>query len=170
MPPRKGIVKSGNAGNSSKSSREEATDTPKDDGKPPPLFPPGSKYPLSLLQERSDQSPVPRLRARSDNMTSIGAQKMVGKNPPSTLYGSRDIFCDMFVLIHLLAQARRRLGLCRYIDEDCTDQERSGTPICTHGAPSSLHLQIRLGSSTLGCNICSLSRMYTFGLLHITEM
>ncbi|KAH9996047.1 P-loop containing nucleoside triphosphate hydrolase protein [Russula vinacea] len=39
MPPRKGIVKSGNAGNSS-------------NGNPPPLFPPGSKYPLSLLQER----------------------------------------------------------------------------------------------------------------------
>ncbi|KAH8992445.1 P-loop containing nucleoside triphosphate hydrolase protein [Lactarius akahatsu] len=50
MPPRKGIVKSGNAGNSSKSLKE-ATDS-KDDGKPPPLFPPGSKYPLSLLQER----------------------------------------------------------------------------------------------------------------------
>lgn len=52
MPPRKGIVKSGNAGNSSKVSKE-ATDN-KDDGKPPPLFPQGSKYPLSLLRERSD--------------------------------------------------------------------------------------------------------------------
>ncbi|KAH9178563.1 P-loop containing nucleoside triphosphate hydrolase protein [Lactarius sanguifluus] len=51
MPPRKGIVKSGNAGNSSKSSKD-ATGSQKDDGKPPPLFPPGSKYPLSLLQER----------------------------------------------------------------------------------------------------------------------
>ncbi|KAI0295038.1 hypothetical protein BC826DRAFT_302175, partial [Russula brevipes] len=45
-----GIVKSGNAGNSSKSSREP--DSSKVDGSPPPLFPPGSKYPLSLLQER----------------------------------------------------------------------------------------------------------------------
>ena len=49
MPPRKGIVKSGNAGNSSKSAKETATQA---DGNPPPLFPPGSKYPLSLLQER----------------------------------------------------------------------------------------------------------------------
>jgi ATP-dependent RNA helicase DHX57 len=53
MPPRKGIVKSGNAGNSSKSkgfvpssSTAPGLDTP------PPLFPPGSKYPLSLLNER----------------------------------------------------------------------------------------------------------------------
>ncbi|KAF8265784.1 P-loop containing nucleoside triphosphate hydrolase protein [Lactarius quietus] len=51
MPPRKGIVKSGNAGNSSKSPKE-ATESQKDDGKPSPLFPSGSKYPLSLLQER----------------------------------------------------------------------------------------------------------------------
>jgi hypothetical protein len=51
MPPRKGVVKSGNAGNSSKPSKE-GVDVSKDDGKPPPLFPPGSKYPLSLLQER----------------------------------------------------------------------------------------------------------------------
>ncbi|KAH9008329.1 P-loop containing nucleoside triphosphate hydrolase protein [Lactarius hengduanensis] len=51
------IVKSGNAGNSSKSSKD-TPDSQKDDGKPPPLFPPGSKYPLSLLQERSDYSPV----------------------------------------------------------------------------------------------------------------
>src|SRR6266851_2361385 len=51
MPPRKGIVKSGNAGNSSKSSKE-TVDSSKVDGSPPPLFPPGSKYPLSLLQER----------------------------------------------------------------------------------------------------------------------
>ena len=57
MPPRKGIVKSGNAGNSSKSkglipssltpsSAAPGLDTP------PSLFPPGSKYPLSLLNER----------------------------------------------------------------------------------------------------------------------
>jgi hypothetical protein len=51
MPPRKGIVKSGNAGNSSKSAKEKET-IAQADGNPPPLFPPGSKYPQSLLQER----------------------------------------------------------------------------------------------------------------------
>lgn len=55
MPPRKGIVKSGNAGNSSKStvpsSSTPSSTTPGLDT-PPPLFPPGSKYPLSLLNER----------------------------------------------------------------------------------------------------------------------
>ena len=57
MPPRKGIVKSGNAGNSSKSkgivpsSSAPSTAAPGLDT-PPLLFPPGSKYPLSLLNER----------------------------------------------------------------------------------------------------------------------
>ncbi|KAI9508352.1 P-loop containing nucleoside triphosphate hydrolase protein [Russula earlei] len=51
MPPRRAIVKSGNAGNSSKSSKEVLVPS-KVDASPPPLFPPGSKYPLSLLQER----------------------------------------------------------------------------------------------------------------------
>ncbi|KAI0275281.1 P-loop containing nucleoside triphosphate hydrolase protein [Gloeopeniophorella convolvens] len=54
MPPKKGIVKSGNAGNSTKPSKQ--VDPPKDDGKAPPLFPPGSKYPLSLLQERCSKN------------------------------------------------------------------------------------------------------------------
>ncbi|KNZ80627.1 Putative DEAH-box ATP-dependent helicase [Termitomyces sp. J132] len=49
MPPRKGIVKSGNAGNSSKSNKTlPAPVIPEDK----PLFPPGYKYPLSLLHER----------------------------------------------------------------------------------------------------------------------
>ncbi|KAI0076064.1 P-loop containing nucleoside triphosphate hydrolase protein [Panus rudis PR-1116 ss-1] len=53
MPPKKGIVKSGNAGNSSK-----ATKPPVDSTKPDekPLFPPGYKYPLSLLHERCQQN------------------------------------------------------------------------------------------------------------------
>ncbi len=51
----------------------------------------------------------------------IGAPKTVGKNPQSTLYGSYGVFCDIIIFIHLLAQARRRLGLCRYFDEDHTD-------------------------------------------------
>ncbi|KAF8808063.1 P-loop containing nucleoside triphosphate hydrolase protein [Phlegmacium glaucopus] len=53
MPPRKGIVKSGNAGNSSKL-KNPVTSVPTAPGSdtPPPLFPPGSKYPLSLLNER----------------------------------------------------------------------------------------------------------------------
>ncbi|KAJ7109956.1 P-loop containing nucleoside triphosphate hydrolase protein [Mycena epipterygia] len=57
MPPRKGIVKSGNAGNSSKAApKPQATDStaPEVDGQP--LFPPGFKYPLSLLHERCQKN------------------------------------------------------------------------------------------------------------------
>ncbi|KZT27687.1 P-loop containing nucleoside triphosphate hydrolase protein [Neolentinus lepideus HHB14362 ss-1] len=49
MAPKRGIVRSGNAGNSSKASK------PTGDAEAPPtksLFPPGYKYPLSLLSER----------------------------------------------------------------------------------------------------------------------
>lgn len=51
MAPKKGIVRSGNAGNSSKATKKvpDAQDTP---DKPPALFPPGYKYPLTLLNER----------------------------------------------------------------------------------------------------------------------
>ncbi|KAJ7597434.1 P-loop containing nucleoside triphosphate hydrolase protein [Mycena floridula] len=52
MPPRKGIVASGNAGNSSKS---KAVEKPVPDGEKP-LFPPGSKTPLSLLHERCQKN------------------------------------------------------------------------------------------------------------------
>ncbi|EIN13864.1 P-loop containing nucleoside triphosphate hydrolase protein [Punctularia strigosozonata HHB-11173 SS5] len=52
MPPKRGIVKSGNSGNSSKSSKPAPkTETTVDPDKKS-LFPPGSKYPLALLQER----------------------------------------------------------------------------------------------------------------------
>ncbi|ESK92682.1 dead deah box [Moniliophthora roreri MCA 2997] len=53
MPPRKGIVKSGNAGNSSKASKP--IEAPTAEGEKP-LFPPGSKYPLSLLHERCQKN------------------------------------------------------------------------------------------------------------------
>ncbi|KAI0673812.1 P-loop containing nucleoside triphosphate hydrolase protein [Trametes maxima] len=49
MPPKRGIVKSGNAGNSSKSTKTPASSVSAPEDKP--LFPPGSKYPLSLLNE-----------------------------------------------------------------------------------------------------------------------
>lgn len=53
MPPRKGqgrgIVKSGNAGNSAKPSPQV---DPVNVDKEKPLFPLGSKYPLSILNER----------------------------------------------------------------------------------------------------------------------
>ncbi|TFK41870.1 P-loop containing nucleoside triphosphate hydrolase protein [Crucibulum laeve] len=51
MPPRKGIVKTGNAGNSSKPTKVPEAPAPGPDVEKP-LFPPGSKYPLSLLHER----------------------------------------------------------------------------------------------------------------------
>lgn len=50
MPPRKNIVKSGNAGTSSKPSKEPPVQGQSDE--PKPLFPPGSKTPLALLYER----------------------------------------------------------------------------------------------------------------------
>ncbi|OSX67177.1 hypothetical protein POSPLADRAFT_1128023 [Postia placenta MAD-698-R-SB12] len=52
MPPRRGIVKSGNAGNSSKQSKPAEPAAPEEK----PLFPPGSKYPLSLLHERCQKN------------------------------------------------------------------------------------------------------------------
>jgi ATP-dependent RNA helicase DHX57 len=51
MPPKKGIIKSGKAGNSSKSSKLSAASAQITDAEKP-LFPPGSKFPLSLLYER----------------------------------------------------------------------------------------------------------------------
>lgn len=53
MPPKKGIVKSGNAGNSTKSTKP-SPDIAHNVDKEKPLFPPGFKYPLSLLNERYD--------------------------------------------------------------------------------------------------------------------
>ncbi|PBL00719.1 P-loop containing nucleoside triphosphate hydrolase protein [Armillaria gallica] len=52
MPPRSGIVKSGNAGNSSKQSDKPSDSTDREKA----LFPPGSKYPLSLLHERCQRN------------------------------------------------------------------------------------------------------------------
>ncbi|KAL1683937.1 P-loop containing nucleoside triphosphate hydrolase protein [Schizophyllum commune] len=70
MPPKRGIVKSGNAGNSSKSSSigrvgpggkadVAPTGTPvagKSAAEAKSLFPPGSKFPLSLLNERCQKN------------------------------------------------------------------------------------------------------------------
>ncbi|KAJ7293075.1 P-loop containing nucleoside triphosphate hydrolase protein [Mycena rebaudengoi] len=55
MPPKKGIVKSGNAGNSSKAAAPTKP-ADSDSAEGPPLFPPGSKYPLSLLHERCQKN------------------------------------------------------------------------------------------------------------------
>ncbi|KAK0198729.1 P-loop containing nucleoside triphosphate hydrolase protein [Armillaria mellea] len=52
MPPRSGIVKSGNAGNSSKQPDKPSDSTDRERA----LFPPGSKYPLSLLHERCQKN------------------------------------------------------------------------------------------------------------------
>ncbi|RPD64692.1 P-loop containing nucleoside triphosphate hydrolase protein [Lentinus tigrinus ALCF2SS1-7] len=54
MPPKRGIVKSGNAGNSSKPSKLPPPAANATEEKP--LFPPGSKYPLSLLHERCQKN------------------------------------------------------------------------------------------------------------------
>lgn len=59
MPPKKGIVRSGNAGNSTKPAKAKNNDSKKAGDayaepakEAPKLFPDGYKYPLSLLQER----------------------------------------------------------------------------------------------------------------------
>lgn len=55
-PQRAHIVRSGNAGNSSKpnpsTTAASTAAVPPLDNRPPPLFPPGAKTPLKLLQER----------------------------------------------------------------------------------------------------------------------
>ncbi|CCA73631.1 related to helicases [Serendipita indica DSM 11827] len=58
MPPRKNIVKSGNAGTSSKGQKPKQDDSGSSSAPsgPPPLFPPGSKTPLSLLYERCQKN------------------------------------------------------------------------------------------------------------------
>ncbi|KAF9074920.1 P-loop containing nucleoside triphosphate hydrolase protein [Rhodocollybia butyracea] len=56
MPPRKGIVRSGNAGNSSKSSGKEDRATLGESSGEKPLFPVGSKTPASLLVERCQKN------------------------------------------------------------------------------------------------------------------
>jgi len=65
MPPRKGIVKSGNAGNSSKA--EKVPSQPADVSEEKSLFPPGSKIPLSLLHERQVLL-VPQQMSVGDNV------------------------------------------------------------------------------------------------------
>ncbi|KAI0041900.1 P-loop containing nucleoside triphosphate hydrolase protein [Auriscalpium vulgare] len=75
MPPRKGIVKSGNAGNSAKPSAALAPASTAPDAGPKPLFPPGSKYPLSLLQERCQKNgwekPIVDTRRHGDGFSFV---------------------------------------------------------------------------------------------------
>ncbi|KIM31725.1 hypothetical protein M408DRAFT_317990 [Serendipita vermifera MAFF 305830] len=56
MPPRKNIVKSGNAGTSSKAEKPKTEEASTSTPGPPPLFPPGSKTPLALLYERCQKN------------------------------------------------------------------------------------------------------------------
>ncbi|KAI0640102.1 P-loop containing nucleoside triphosphate hydrolase protein [Trametes polyzona] len=73
MPPKRGIVKSGNAGNSSKSTKAPDTAPAKPEEKP--LFPPGSKYPLSLLHERCQKNgwekPIVDTRRQGDGYSFV---------------------------------------------------------------------------------------------------
>ncbi|KAI0691979.1 P-loop containing nucleoside triphosphate hydrolase protein [Cytidiella melzeri] len=70
MPAKKGIVKSGNAGNSSKATIK-GPELPSTEEKP--LFPPGFKYPLSLLHERCQKNgwdkPNVETRRQSDGFS-----------------------------------------------------------------------------------------------------
>ncbi|KAF8445690.1 P-loop containing nucleoside triphosphate hydrolase protein [Boletus edulis BED1] len=84
MAPRagKGIVRSGNAGNSSKNSSKPSVPqaTSLEDK---PLFPPGSKYPLSLLHERCQKNgwekPTVDTRQHGDGWTFIVSLSKVNK-------------------------------------------------------------------------------------------
>ncbi|KAI8990673.1 P-loop containing nucleoside triphosphate hydrolase protein [Trametes punicea] len=73
MPPKRGIVKSGNAGNSAKSGKPPATVSASPEEKP--LFPPGSKYPLSLLHERCQKNgwekPIVDTRRQGDGYSFV---------------------------------------------------------------------------------------------------
>ncbi|KAI0354638.1 P-loop containing nucleoside triphosphate hydrolase protein [Trametes cingulata] len=73
MPPKRGIVKSGNAGNSSKTSKPPTTNANTTEEKP--LFPPGSKYPLSLLHERCQKNgwekPIVDTRRQGDGYSFV---------------------------------------------------------------------------------------------------
>ncbi|KAH9932077.1 P-loop containing nucleoside triphosphate hydrolase protein [Epithele typhae] len=73
MPPKRGIVKSGNAGNSSKPSKAPVQAATTAEEKP--LFPPGSKYPLSLLHERCQKNgwekPIVDTRRQADGYSFV---------------------------------------------------------------------------------------------------
>ncbi|KAG9044048.1 hypothetical protein FS837_008842 [Tulasnella sp. UAMH 9824] len=58
MPPKKHIVRNGNAGNSAKASKPKESPEPSTAGQPErrTLFPPGSKTPLALLNERCQKN------------------------------------------------------------------------------------------------------------------
>ncbi|KAI0778819.1 P-loop containing nucleoside triphosphate hydrolase protein [Trametes elegans] len=74
MPKKpRGIVKSGNAGNSSKSTNTPPPNATTAEEKP--LFPPGSKYPLSLLHERCQKNgwekPIVDTRRQADGYSFV---------------------------------------------------------------------------------------------------
>ncbi|KAG8923397.1 hypothetical protein FRC00_006311, partial [Tulasnella sp. 408] len=73
MPPKKGIVRHGNAGNSTKASKPKESPEPSTAGQPErkTLFPPGSKTPLALLNER-----------RTDKKTSTIESVRMEPHPP----------------------------------------------------------------------------------------
>ncbi|KAF5368409.1 hypothetical protein D9758_002162 [Tetrapyrgos nigripes] len=86
MPPRRGIVKSGNAGNSSKSTKPPATAQSaieSNNNDPKPLFPPGSKFPLSLLNERCQKNgwekPIVDTRQRAGGFSFIITLSKINK-------------------------------------------------------------------------------------------
>ncbi|KIK99476.1 hypothetical protein PAXRUDRAFT_30490 [Paxillus rubicundulus Ve08.2h10] len=88
MSLRKGIVKSGNAGNSSKSSAKASSSqssqpTVSGISKDKPLFPPGSKYPLSLLHERCQKNgwekPVIDARKHGEDWTFVALLSRINK-------------------------------------------------------------------------------------------
>jgi len=79
MPPRKGIVKSGNAGNSSKNNPPPRTE---DAAPEKSLFPPGSKWPLSLLHERCDLV-SPALSATYPHLTLLPRCRKNGWEKPT---------------------------------------------------------------------------------------
>lgn len=100
--PGRGIVKSGNAGNSSKpsppTSKTASTSTKSEPqlDKEKPLFPPGSKYPLSLLNERyrgfilqQSSNPLKYLRCQKNDWQK--PEVIAVSIPPGSDLSSEDI-------------------------------------------------------------------------------
>ena len=149
MPPKRGIVKSGNAGNSSKVSKPPPEAAPASGEKP--LFPPGSKYPLSLLHERYapmaysiENHPPYVLRSLSlieQRFSDVksGVRRMAGRSLSSTRYlpfGLRIEPSQVTDGNPCLAKAGRwLLILCPF---EQSQQEELGARICPSGTTSTI--------------------------------
>lgn len=153
MPPKRGIVKTGNAGNSSKASPLPPKKGPAQEAaEDKPLFPPGSKYPLSLLHEMyvspglTDKSDRARCQQKGWHKPVIDTVRPHNKSP-------------LLVPTHSLpAQTKCGLDFLCYTKP----RQQEGRKGKCQMVSSARRGQIfRGGGSTLGCYICPVSRSST---------